>query len=165
MPEQSPVNEKPVPPKTEEILKKEVALDKLEVKENKNWVKLGSLVLSAIFIIAGGVLTGSWLAGQKGLFGSTGGKPKIIKTDKVVGSTDTKTFRDSTEGVLEKGGLDGEGTHHLVRPGGESQTAYLTSSVIDLDLYVGKKVKVYGETFQGQKAGWLMDVGKIELLD
>jgi hypothetical protein len=30
---------------------------------------------------------------------------------------------------------------------------------------VGKKVQVWGETFKGQKAGWLMDVGRIKALE
>ena len=37
----------------------------------------------------------------------------------------------------------------------------LTSVNIDLD----KKVKVWGETNTAQEAGWLMDVGKLELLE
>ena len=81
-----------------------------------------------------------------------------------VGSTDTKTFRDTAEGVLEEGGLNGEGTHKLIRPGGESQTVYLTSTVLDLNEFVGKKIRVWGETHAAQKAGWLMDVGRVELL-
>lgn len=93
------------------------------------------------------------------------GKPTMIKTDKSVGSTDTKTFKDSAEGVIEKGGVDREGTHKLTREGGPSQTAYLLSSVVDLDSYVGKKVRVWGETFAAKKAAWLMDVGRIELLE
>jgi hypothetical protein len=52
-----------------------------------------------------------------------------------------------------------------VREGGPSQTAYLVSSVIDLDSYAGKKVKVWGETFAAKKVSWLMDVGKIEILE
>ena len=63
----------------------------------------------------------------------------MVKTDKVEGVSDTKNFKDSAEGVMEKGGINGEGTHKLVRDGGPSQTAYLVSSVIDLDTYVGKK--------------------------
>lgn len=90
---------------------------------------------------------------------------KMVKTDKVEGLTDTKNFKDSAEGTLEKGGINGEGTHKLVREGGPSQTAYLVSSVVDLDSYVGKKVKVWGETFAAQKAAWLMDVGKVEILE
>jgi hypothetical protein len=80
------------------------------------------------------------------------------------GPVDTSQFTDSASGTLEKGGIDGEGTHKLVREGGPSQTAYLTSSVIDLDQFVGKKVKVWGQTIAGEKASWLMDVGKIEEL-
>jgi len=90
---------------------------------------------------------------------------KMVKTDKVEGVADTKNFKDSAVGTLEKGGINGEGTHKLVREGGPSQTAYLVSSVIDLDSYAGKKVKVWGETFAAEKAAWLMDVGKIEILE
>ncbi|OGD90046.1 hypothetical protein A3D07_02535 [Candidatus Curtissbacteria bacterium RIFCSPHIGHO2_02_FULL_42_15] len=77
-----------------------------------------------------------------------------------------QTFRDEAEGTVEKNDdLDkyAQGTHKLLRPGGESQTAYLTSSVLDLDEYVGKKVKVFGETFGSSQVGWLMDVGKVEV--
>jgi hypothetical protein len=76
-----------------------------------------------------------------------------------------QTFRDSAEGVVQKNDADkyGQGTHKLVRPGGKDQTAYLTSSVLDLDQYLGKKVKVYGETFGSSQVGWLMDVGKVEV--
>ena len=88
----------------------------------------------------------------------------ITQSKTIVGSTDTKVFRDSAEGDLETGGINGEGTHKLLRPGGDSQTVYLTSSVMDLNQFVGKKVRVWGETFAAQQAGWLMDVGKIEVL-
>ena len=79
----------------------------------------------------------------------------------------TQTFRDEAEGTIEKNDeLDkyAQGTHKLIRPGGESQTAYLTSSVLDLDEYDGKKVKVFGETFGSSQVGWLMDVGKVEVI-
>lgn len=79
-----------------------------------------------------------------------------------------RTFRDESSGVIEKNdALDkyAQGTHKLIRPGGESQTAYLTSSVLDLDQYVGKKVKVFGETFGSSQVGWLMDVGKVEVVE
>lgn len=81
-----------------------------------------------------------------------------------VGVTDKKTFKDKAEGVLKEGGIDGEGNFHLVRTGGESQNVYLTSTTVDLTPFVGKKVRVWGETFTGQKAGWLMDVGLVEVL-
>lgn len=144
---------------------KEAVLRPLEEKKSKNMMKVIGIFLGAIIIIGAGVATGNKLAGGKATSKGLTGKAKVVKTEKSVGSTDTKTFRDSTEGTLERGGLNEEGTHHLVRPGGDSQTAYLTSSVIDLDQYIGKKVKVFGETFTAQTAGWLMDVGKIELLE
>lgn len=124
---------------------------------------ISAMILS--LILAGG-LTGFVLA-KKDMGGLTGsGKATIIKTQKMVGSTDTKTFPDKAEGVLEKGGLGGEGTHKLVRnPKDPSQTAVLTSSIVNLDDFIGKKVRVYGQTFAAQKAGWLMDVGRVELLE
>lgn len=91
--------------------------------------------------------------------------PNAIVTDKEVGVKDTTTFRDSAQGVIQKGGLNGDGTHQLVREGGPSQTAYLVSSIVDLDQFVGKKVEVWGETFKAQKAAWLMDVGRVRILE
>ena len=85
-------------------------------------------------------------------------------SEKGAGIVDKKTFPDSVEGKLLEGGLEGEGNFHLVRPGGESQNVYLTSSTVDLSTYIGKKVKVWGKTFTGEKAGWLMDVGFVEAL-
>jgi len=90
-----------------------------------------------------------------------------VKVGDVFGSTDEKAFNTSATGVLDKGGLNGEGTHKLLRPGGASQTVYVTSSVIDLDSLVGNQVTIWGQTFKGQKTGWLMDVGraKVETLN
>lgn len=72
---------------------------------------------------------------------------------------------DEAEGVLEKGGINGEGSHKLLRPGGPSQTVYLTSSVVNLDQLVGHEVKVWGDTFAAQSAGWLMDVVTVEVVN
>lgn len=113
-------------------------------------------VLVLLGIGTGYLLSHSNIAG-------VGVKPSMVKTDKVAGSTDTKTFKDSAVGVIQKDGTDGEGTHQLIRDGGPSQTVTLMSSVVDLDQYAGKKVKVYGQTMAAQKAAWLMDVGRIEL--
>ncbi len=82
---------------------------------------------------------------------------------KAYGSTDTKTFTDTAVGTIEKDGISGEGTHKLTREGGPSQTACLVSSVLDLDEFVGKKVKVFSTTMAAKKCPWLMDVGRIEL--
>ncbi|MCL4364319.1 hypothetical protein M1328_03710 [Patescibacteria group bacterium] len=86
------------------------------------------------------------------------------KAVKTVGIADKKTFKDQAEGTLKEGGIDGEGSFHLERPGGPSQNVYLTSSTVDLSQYIGKKVRVWGETFSAEKAGWLMDVGLVEIL-
>lgn len=89
--------------------------------------------------------------------------PSGIKVGDVIGNPDEKTFKDKSTGVLEQGGINGEGSHRLLREGGSSQTVYLTSSVVDLDEFVGHKVTVWGETFAAQKAGWLMDVGRVKV--
>lgn len=83
----------------------------------------------------------------------------------VVGANDKSQFPDEAEGKLVEGGIDGEGTHHLERPGGPSQNVYLTSSNVDLQKFEGRKVKVDGKTFAAEKAGWLMDVGQLEVLE
>ncbi len=79
------------------------------------------------------------------------------------GVDDTDLFPDTVTGYLKKGGINGEGTHSLLRTGGVSQTVYLTSSIVDLDEFVGHQVTIWGETFAGQKAGWLMDVGRVRI--
>lgn len=86
------------------------------------------------------------------------------KAEQTIGIADKKTFKDQAEGTLKEGGIDGEGNFHLVRPGGVSQNVYLTSTTVDLSQYIGKKVRVWGETFSAEKAGWLMDVGLVEIL-
>lgn len=126
------------------------------------------LLIAAVIVVIAGVGTG-YFASQTGNVGGLGGKvevaPGAVIKDKEVGLEDEKTFRDEATGILREGGLEGEGTHHLEREGGPSQNAYLTSSVIDLDDFVGRKVTVWGETNKGQKAGWLMDVGKIKIIE
>lgn len=83
----------------------------------------------------------------------------------VAGIKDKETFKDSATGILKPGGFEGEGSHHLERPGGKSQNVYVTSSTVDLDEYTDHKVTVWGQTFAAEKAGWLMDVGLVEVLD
>lgn len=87
-----------------------------------------------------------------------------IKSGVLYGNT-SKTFADSATGTVKSGGINGEGTHTLEREGGKTQNAALTSSVVDLDLFIGKKVEVKGETNDSNKAGWLMDVGSIKVLE
>lgn len=87
-----------------------------------------------------------------------------IKKGESFGSNDTETYKDIAEGKLKEGGIEGEGQYHLVRSGGDSQNVYLTSSLIDLSKFLGRNIKVWGQTQKAQKAGWLMDVGRVEVL-
>lgn len=112
-----------------------------------------------------GLLTGGYLANKNkgnrdlasaGLLGQPAKNPQ----------TDTRTFRDFAEGTIKARPQSSdtleyiEGTHVLERQG--AVPVALTSSVVDLSKYEGKKVKVYGETQKALKEGWLMDVGKVE---
>ncbi|MDH7476696.1 MAG: hypothetical protein QHH09_04555 [Microgenomates group bacterium] len=123
-------------------------------------LSLGSFFIIIFLLVVFGAFVGFIIAKislPKNISSSTPAK-------KMVGIADKKTFKDQAEGILREGGIDGEGNFHLERPGGESQNVYLTSTTVDLSLYVGKKVRVWGETFTAQKAGWLMDVGLVEVL-
>ncbi len=120
--------------------------------------------------LAAGSATGF---GSYKLFGGkTGGASKqpisqvagdSIKAGDVFGSQDVKTFKDNAQGYMVAGGVDGEGSHHLVREAADP--VYLTSSVTDLDKFIGMEIKVWGETYKAQKAGWLMDVGRVEVVN
>lgn len=83
---------------------------------------------------------------------------------KVYGNLD-QTFKDTAIGTIEKGNINGEGTHILIREGGLSQRASLISSTVDLDLFVNKKVEVKGETNASNKTAWLLDVGSVKILE
>lgn len=125
----------------------------------------------APFLIAAlilGVFSGVLLFSQTGHTTITLGSGKTattVSSGTTVGSTNTKDFSDCAQGQLQKndGKVTSEGSHMLIRPGGVSQTVYLTSSVLDLDQFLGKQVEVCGQTYKGQTAGWLMDVGRVTL--
>lgn len=139
---------------------------------NKKTSKLGFIIF--LVVILAGIGTG--LAGAY-FFPFNTASPVVkvedqqevtdnqVKNGAVFGVPDEKTFKDQTEGVLIQGGIDGEGSHTILRAGGISQNVYLTSSVVDLDMFKDMEVRVWGETFKGQKAGWLMDVGRVEVLN
>lgn len=90
--------------------------------------------------------------------------PNAPQKGQSFGVEDTAEYKDTAEGVVKEGGIEGEGQYHLERPGGESQNVYMTSSTVDLSKFVDKKIKVWGATQAAQTAGWLMDVGKVEVL-
>lgn len=128
------------------------------------------VLLLGIGVIVVGAVAGYYLTTLQGASstsmsatsGSTASKSSIQK-GVIYGSNDTVTFKDTAEGVMTAGGINGEGQFHLVRPGGDSQNVYMTSSLVDLSLFIGKKVKVWGQTQKAQSAGWLMDVGRVEV--
>lgn len=146
-----------------------------QIRETKGEVmKLPVVIGVFVLLIGAGVGTG-WGAskliggvglGNKQLSAAPGTlNPDQIVVGQVYGQENPTKFKDVAEGIIQPGGIDGEGTHHLVRPGGASQTVYLTSSTVDLDLFVGDKVELRGETFSAQKAAWFMDVGSVKVLE
>ncbi|QQG41002.1 MAG: hypothetical protein HYV37_01620 [Candidatus Levyibacteriota bacterium] len=155
-------------------------MEKMEKKENQEVLHefnkdvkismfstkfLAIVGVAIIFGLGSGYLLASYDTGSmvSKINGTTG--ESSVSKGTIVGSSDTKTFKDTAEGVLEEGGIEDEGQYHLVRPGGDSQNVYLTSSIVDLSVFVKKKVKVWGETNAAKRAGWLMDVGRVEVLE
>lgn len=148
----------PVNPQTPSV---DSLVKKVSFVGNKNLIQ--TIIVIIVLVIAG-IGSGWILTGKSSVLGSKAGSAAKVGSGEV-GIVDDKTFRDSAEGKLEEGGIGGEGTHHLVRDGGPSQNVYLTSTAIDLQSFVGKKVKVWGETIKARKAGWLMDVGKVKVIE
>ncbi|MCL4390507.1 MAG: hypothetical protein M1484_00165 [Patescibacteria group bacterium] len=125
------------------------------------------ILIALVVIILLGLTSGFGLYRWKtaGTVRLAGQDVQIVNTPTEEGVKDASTFKDTATGTMQPndGKITTEGTNILVR-GDVSQNVYLTSSVIDLSKYNGKKVQVWGETFQGQKAGWLMDVGRIKVV-
>ena len=140
-----------------------------DASEEEKVTKQMKLIIGAVFIlmIGLGIVTGFIISGKKPStsLSSTASAGPTASGKNVFGSADSKTFTDSATGVVEKNGISGEGTHKLIRDGGPSQTACLVSSVLDLDQFVGKKVKVTSKTMDAKKCPWFMDVGRIEVLE
>ncbi|MBI3485349.1 hypothetical protein HY025_00220 [Candidatus Daviesbacteria bacterium] len=135
-------------------------IQKFKLPEDFAKLFIGVIVVALI----AGVGTGYILASG----GTQGGVASVIpNAAPKQAQEDTHTFKDFAEGTLQKRPAPKnpteyvEGTHILVREG--AVPVALTSSVIDLSQYEGKKVKVFGETQKALKEGWLMDVGKVEV--
>lgn len=132
----------------------------------KSFLREKLLVILGVFItVILGVATG-WLLSGMGKTESEKISLSLIGGQKEAGILDENTFKgDTAEGILREGGINGDGTHHLEREGGKSQTVYLASTAVDLQSFVNKKVKVWGETQSVKKAGWFMDVVKIKVIE
>jgi hypothetical protein len=127
------------------------------------------LVVGSLLVVLAGVSTGWFLSGG-GVLGTEG--ERIVEEQKAVDIGDgvvelgeAGEEADEAEGTLVEGGLEGEGTYRLERDGGVARTVCLTSTAIDLQGFVEKKVKVWGETISPISCPWLMDVMKIKAIE
>lgn len=153
---------------------REESLDLNSKKSDMTKKSKKMLATISILVVFLGVMTG-FGAYQLNAKSGTGGKSSTaniqqvaegtVKAGDVFGIQDQDIFKDSAQGYLEEGGINGEGSHKLLREGGATQTVVLTSSVTDLSKFEGMEVKIMGETFKAQKAGWLMDVGRVEIVE
>jgi hypothetical protein len=136
-------------------------------KSTKNPVP-HTLILAVIVVLLG-IGSGyglSKVSGKDGFLPSSSLTTPSAEQDVTVGEmygSKGDVFADDATGVIIAAGVNGEGTHRLLREGGESQTICLTSSVLDLDLFENARVKVWGETFDAQKCAWFMDVGRVQV--
>lgn len=142
------------------------SFDSKALTSKNNWPIVAGVIVGALIL---GILSGfgGTLLTSNNSSKSTSSNEASEGSDDSIGSAgilDKETFKDDAEGVLKEGGFEGEGSFHLERPGGISQNVYMTSTTIDLSQFLGKKVRVWGATFETEKAGWLMDVGYIEVI-
>lgn len=131
--------------------------------KNKSTIIIVSFVIVLLGLGAGFMLSGKSTGNSQTI--QSMGTDDVTATENEAGTGDDSSFPDSAQGILVEGGIKGEGTHHLERQGGVSQNVYLTSTVINLQSFVGKKVEVRGQTLSATNAGWLMDVGKVKVIN
>lgn len=124
--------------------------------------KVWLYILGAFLVVLIGIGT-AWMISGKMKGGSSSAAPGAKVTSTSAGALDPKIKYDTAQGTLATGGLNGEGTFHLVREGGISKYVYLTSSVVDLNNFVDKKIQIWGQTLASKKVGWLMDVAKVQV--
>ena len=123
------------------------------------------LGVGALLVIVVGVGS-AWLISTKLMSKSaaTAKVPGSVVTSTSAGMLDPSIKYDMATGMMVDGGISGEGTQHLDRDGIPAHFVYMTSSVVDLSSFVGKKVQVWGQTEASKKAGWLMDVSKVQVV-
>lgn len=163
----------PVSDNTPHIDKDSSVLRPLDLKGTSNMKSANKLaIILMIVAVVAGIGTGFGInnVASKSVKSGSSSAPistvpsNGIKEGDIFGSANESDFKDTATGYLEKGGIDGEGSHKLLREGGDSQTVYLTSSVTDLDEFEGMEIQIWGETFKAQTAGWLMDVGRVKVI-
>ncbi|HET7098697.1 MAG TPA: hypothetical protein VFI61_00450 [Patescibacteria group bacterium] len=135
------------------------SLNKFDFKKNLPFI------VGAFLVVILGVGT-AWMLKDKIMTGgSKSAAPGVTVTSTEAGILDPSGKYDTATGDLKEGGIDNEGTHHLEVIQGPSHFVYLTSSMIDLQSFVGKKVQVWGQTQASKKAPWLIDVSKIKIAE
>jgi len=134
--------------------------------ERKNSGNNMTMILVGVFAVVILGVGSAWLISSKLMNRSkgTGAAPGVVVTSTGAGTLDPNTKYDTTTGDLKDGGIGNEGTQHLEGNNGPSHFVYLTSSVLDLKSFVGKKVQVWGLTLASKKAPWLIDVAKIQVV-
>ncbi|KKR10704.1 MAG: hypothetical protein UT39_C0016G0009 [Candidatus Woesebacteria bacterium GW2011_GWA1_39_21] len=160
----TPVSPQPVRPDAP-VFDKPLVKPITTKKFNKNTLLM---VLASVLVVVLGVTTGWFLAGNKQAGSSPTGSSDSSSSGgsaTEAGIGDESSYSSTAEGVLKQGGIKGEGTHYIDRGLGEGKYVYLTSSVVDLDSFVDKKVQVWGETISAKYASWLIDVGRIKVVD
>ncbi len=125
--------------------------------------KVWPYIVGAFLVVLAGVGAAWVISGETAKGGSSVVAPGAKTTSTEAGALDPKIKYDNAEGIIQVGGLNGEGTFHLVRDGGASKNVYLTSSVVDLSKFIDKKVQIWGQTLASKKVGWLMDVAKVKV--
>ncbi|MCX6705416.1 MAG: hypothetical protein NT162_03745 [Candidatus Woesebacteria bacterium] len=125
--------------------------------------KVWPYIVGAFLVVLVGIGTAWMISGRTASGKSSAVVPGAKVSSTEAGALDPKVKYDTATGILATGGLNNEGTFHLVREGGPSKYVYLTSSVVDLNNFVDKKVELWGQTLASKKVGWLMDVAKIKI--
>lgn len=144
-------------------------LNNNNLKSDQKFMKKVFFGLLGVLVVFLGIGSGYVLSNR---FGEGADGAKISsKSEATVTETEAEASNfneeesDLAEGVLNIGSIEGEGTHYLDRGAGEQKYVYLTSTVINLKNYVGKKVQVWGNTLAATNAPWLMDVQKIKVIE
>ena len=93
----------------------------LETEEVKGVTYVSFFTMIAVAVVIGAALGFGFSRFNKKTTNNVDSKVK--NTAQSAGIVDKKTFKDSVEGILREGGIDGEGNFHIERPGGISQNA------------------------------------------
>lgn len=125
--------------------------------------KFNTLLIMVVLAVVLGTASGYFLSTKQSGLVSSSSSGSGAEAPKTAGQDD-RLCRDFAEGTVkakpQKEGDYSEGSHILERDSG--YPVALTSSVVDLSEYEGKKVKIVGETQKALKEGWLMDVCRVE---